>query len=299
MTDTGTQPTDLERAVFRTVGYFHLFEYPLTAVEIWKWLYRPGSKYELTDVTSILNSSNWLKARLETQDGFYFISGQSDFVTTRHLRYNDAMRKFRRARRVTRWLAMIPGVLGVAVCNSLPWYNTTPESDIDFFVVVKPGTIWTARFLSVLPIKIFRLRPAETKTDPVCLSFYVTSEALSLNDIRIEDDIYMSYWVRSITPLFETDNIFSKFLQANDWARRDLPNSQLPDGQVMRKSFKLPTLRSLENRFKKLQLSRLPVSVKERMNKDTSIIVSDNMLKFHVDDRRESFRQRFREIMAV
>jgi hypothetical protein len=48
-----------------------------------------------------------------------------------------------------------------------------------------------------------------------------------------------------------------------------------------------------EKYFKKLQLHLMPAEMKGLMNKDTRVVVNDSVLKLHVNDRREEYKNKF------
>ncbi|MEK7105675.1 MAG: hypothetical protein AAB865_03265 [Patescibacteria group bacterium] len=290
-------PTDLEQSIFRTIAYFSLFDYPVTAFEIWKWLLMPSAGYQLVDVRETLTISEWLKTRLETQDGFFVLTGRGDMVATRHERFLDATRKFKRLRRACRYLALLPTIKMLAVCNTLAWMNTKPESDIDLFIVVKPGRIWTARLFTVLPFKLLGLRPMQGAVDPVCFSFFAAADHLDFRPVRlVKDDIYLAAWIRSLVPVVNRGDV-ERMSDANSWVKRAFPNSfgvtvARPHRFVVRSS-RLPAeegsglvARSVEHLAKVIQRRRLPAEIKKLANQDTRVIVSDTMLKFHPNDRR-------------
>ncbi len=285
--------SDLEQSIFKTVAFFSLFEYPLTAFQIWKWLVKPGVAYALEDVQSALATSDWLKARLTCQDGFFVLTGQERMIATRHQRFLDATRKFKRLRRVGRYLAFLPMVKILAVCNSLAWMNTKVESDIDLFLLTKPGRVWTTRFFAVLPLKLLGLRPKRGAVDPVCLSFFASTEAADLRPLRLrKDDLYLAQWVRSLVPIADRQ-AFAGFTRVNDWASGIFPNSFAVRPAHPRR-FRLTSKRRdlariVEPFFRRLQRSRLPQELRALANRDTRVVVSDTMLKFHPNDRRQEF----------
>ncbi len=63
--------TSLERRILETVVYFDIFDYPLRANEICKWLYK--EKATLENVVSALGNSEFLKEKLSSSDGFFFL----------------------------------------------------------------------------------------------------------------------------------------------------------------------------------------------------------------------------------
>ena len=174
----------LEQAIYQTVAYFSLFNYPLTTFEIWKWLFGYEKKVSLLDVRNALKSDPC--SSLVSENGFWSLPSQdiSELVLTRHERYLDAVRKYKRLRRAVWYLSLIPSVRGVAACNTLAWNHTRKESDIDLFLIVREGTVWTTRLLSVTPFKILKMRPGAGKRDPLCFTFFLsdTKTVLFIDD---------------------------------------------------------------------------------------------------------------------
>jgi hypothetical protein len=287
-------PSELETSIYRTLAYFAYFKYPLTGFEVWKWLLLPPSAVSLASVVEVLDSSTWLISRLTKHQGFYALGEAKLWCQDRHLRFLDAMRKYDKATRAVQLLGRLPWVEGVAVCNSLSWYQTKAESDIDLFIIAKPGRVWSVRLLSTLPAILLRQRPGEGKVDPICLSFFCTVEAFNFEQLKIgEFDPYLAYWSRSLVPLVDHSGWASKFEMHNAWLREVLPNAQF----VRRASrfslgvnFRWPWLPISERLARQLQLDKFPVAIRELMNVDTRVIVKDDMLKFHEQDSRGLIR---------
>ncbi len=120
--------SDLEQAIFRTVCWFSIFEYPLTVFEMWKWMWAPGRAYALAEVYEAVSGSAWLKGRLCEHDGHFALAQGPSIVRLvdgRREKYADAVRKYARLRRALRWLAAVPGIEGVAAVNTLAWSSSS------------------------------------------------------------------------------------------------------------------------------------------------------------------------------
>lgn len=57
---------------------------------------------------------------------------------------------FLRAQKYIAKICNIPGISMIAVCNSLAMYATHPKSDIDLFIVTRPGMLWWVRCMITL-----------------------------------------------------------------------------------------------------------------------------------------------------
>lgn len=294
----------LEWDCYRVLAYFAFFRYPLTAPEVWKWLYAPEGRWTLAEVMETLAHSTWLAEHVTQHHGFYALGDDcAGQVRDRHMRFLDALRKYQTLRPVLGYLGRLPFVRAVAVCNSLAFHHTNEESDIDLFIVTEPGRVWSARLLAVSAMALLRRRPGEAKRDPVCCSFFVDYNAVDLSAVKIgEYDPYLALWTSTLIPVLDRGNVFTRLRVMNTWVDDVLPNArpvcraprfrpktgrQLP-GDVMR-----------EHIARSIQEAKFPVTIRDLQNKDTRVVVSDRMLKFHVNDRRSEIMAALEEKLCV
>ncbi|MEY4745175.1 MAG: hypothetical protein RL272_1120 [Candidatus Parcubacteria bacterium] len=295
----------LRRSLAATLSYFDLFDYPLTLAELLRYRYRLESE----PAASAWSAADALAALADpafgTRDGYWFLAGRESCVATRERRFRLSEKKFARARRVARFLRLLPSVRLVAVCNSLAIANADEESDIDLFVVARPGTLWSTRFVVVAVLAALGLRPdARSHADKVCMSFFVSDAAQDLSRCALApDDIYLRYWAATLVPLYDAGGAFSRFMAANGWVRDSLPGFRPSSRRPARSSGPaprwtlalLPLMRSAEPRLRKLQLRMFPKEIAAMANMDSRVLVSDDILKFHVNDRRAAYERLFRE----
>lgn len=282
-----------EQSIFRILAYMAYTKFPLTALEIWKWC--DCESLSLHDVMTTLTESSWLREHgVQEFEGFFAIGDAEVWRRERVTRTTDALRKSRRAATFVRFAAWLPWVRMVAVCNSLAQSFTNMESDIDLFIVTKPDRLWSTRFVLTGVLALLRLRPGEAKRDPICLSFFIDSEHVDLAPVKIgADDPYLLMWTATLAPILDRDNVMTKLRATNRWIRPALPKSH----RVCRASayavggrFALPDIGFVESFAERLQRARFPRMLRERMNRDTRIVVTNGMLKFHENDRREAIR---------
>ncbi|MBP9802548.1 hypothetical protein KBC40_03085 [Patescibacteria group bacterium] len=302
----------IEQAILKTVAFFDVFNYPLTAEEIWKWLYRPGRVVSLYEIKDILASSEYLKSKLSVTEAFYSLKDREYTHLIRKHHNNLAERKFNRALLLVRFYRYLPFVKMIAICNTLAYSNTGEDSDIDFFVIVQKDKIWVARFLIIFVVHLLGLRPTKQNSrDSFCFSFFISEEVLDIQNIMMHrDDIYSPYWVAQLLPIFDRDNTYQKFYEANAWVKKYLPNSyenqfvkEVQTHFVSRIFAKVlsvifsPTLFgfSFEMLYRRFQAKIIARNLKEMINVDTRVIVNEHMLKFHSNDRRELFYKKWRE----
>lgn len=281
--------TELEKAIFRTLVYFAYFQFPLTKREVFLWLLSPGRSYTQEEVASCMKTSEWLKVRIDRAGIYVSLKHCADWVKEREKKYRDAERKHRKAWWAAQFMMCIPGVEGVAVCNSLAWNATNKESDIDFFVVTQPGKVWTARLLTNAPLRLLGMRPGEAAQDPLCLSFFTDQDTLNLEHVREDgEDWYLAYWVTSLKWIAGPQSLAEKFWMQNAWVKNVLPHAEM--GRVgmsarVSHTFRLP-LFVPESWAKKVQEKLFSERIREKRNISTHVVVTDRMLKFHDDDRR-------------
>lgn len=207
---------------------------------------------------------------------------------------NEHERKlFCRAEKYIRYISWIPGLEMVAVVNSLSMFATHDDSDIDLFIVVKPGTIWLVRFLITMIFwMLWVWRHGEDIAGNFCLSFWITTDAMNLKNIAIDDDVYLYYWIYYLKPVFVRADIYEQFLEANSWV--DIDESQESKNRTyikIQKPIQKPW-KIIEYIDMALRYVFLPKTFRkyEKLWKPEWVIIKDSMLKFHDRDRRVEVR---------
>ena len=301
-------------SIIKTLTFFELFEHPLTGFEIFKWLYGP----EPRGLAEILSASREDSAIKEV-NGFFFLGDEKEgerLVRKRQERLADNDEKMRQAQKATRLISWVPFIKLAAVCNTLSFGAAEADSDIDFFIVARKGRIWTVRLFVTAVLSLFGLRRHGRKiANRVCLSFFITDDNLDLQSIALPGflpDIYLIYWITQLAPLIDRKNTLEKFWQANSWVKTYLPNfsfdTQLPDYRQISipnwiEKWRLFHERVMggrlgdwrEKALRRLQLTKMTKKERSRRAADSRVVISDQMLKFHEEDRREEYRQEWQK----
>ena len=300
---------DFENSILKTLVYFDLFDFPLTSEELHRWLWRLNISYEdfldkLKDVDGV-----------DYKDGFYFLPGRKEIIKSRQRAIVWTEKKMKIAKKAVKKLRWLPFIQAVFVCNNVALGNPRPESDIDVFIVTKRGRLSLSRFIATTLLQVLGLRPSKkSSTDKICLSFWVTDQALDLRRLTLgKPDIYMVYWLDQLLPLYDPESVQTKIIEQNKWAKKYIPNG-LQEYKLLSRwrvddsgfSKKIKILFEkvwnggygdfLNERAKAIQAQKIK-SVYGYLDQehDTRVVVSDTVLKFHKNDRREEYRKEWEE----
>ncbi len=313
----------LEKSILATLHFFDQFEYPLTLLEIHRYLYK-GSWWNdevfEAGLSKIIKQLGEMATKVESLEGFYFLTGREKLVKIRARRYLASCTKFKKAVFVCELLSLLPSVKQIYVVNTLAYANATPASDIDLLIVTHPRGLWTARFFCVSVLKLLRARPkavrgAEKKTgqisllehirtrtknrDAFCLTFFLGEGSLDIQSMaRAPFDPYLVFWIAQAVCLYEGDAHAVSLMNANRWIKRFLPNAREPRAPAflrIRAHASLPHLGDMfENVVSAFQRAIMPASIKKAKNDhDGGVIMNEYMLKFHLNDSRESYAKEF------
>lgn len=231
-----------------------------------------------------------------------------------------AWRKFKKVRRWARVLRFVPFVCMIAIGNALGYGNCSPDSDIDLVIVTTSKRIWTVRLLVVALLRLFRQRPGEHTRDAICPSFFLTNEAMNLEKLQLDHssfdihhspfppDPYLLFWLTQLTVLYDVGNTYDAFWRANEvWVRRWLPDARSRAihprlcTQVRRRTFYFSLLTSHLSRIgdaferwcRRFQEQRFSPEIRALANRDSRVVITDRMLKFHTNDRRAHYREQW------
>ena len=288
--------------IIKTITFFDLCSFPLTPLEVWKYLpIKQDFQTTQNNITELVKLG-----RLEQQAGFYFLPEHSNLIIERQKRYSGTFLKYRRARRVAKLLAILPWIKLICLVNQKGPHNLRANGDLDFFIVCQGKRIWLTRWFSVGLLKLFNLRPQPNNIkNKICLSFLVDTDNLNLQPFLLplaesNQDWVFIYYLANFAPLLNRDNTWTKFLSANHWLTQILPNNisneEWPQLEVTAKACPLFYLfNPLEKLIKKIQLLILPSQLKNKMNQGTEVVINDGVLKLHSGDRRQDFNQNFQD----
>lgn len=308
----------LERAIWDTVRYFDLFDMPVTQTQIWQTLITeqqldiptPVHSYHVQDIRAALESSSWLQECTGSKWGYVFVRGREHLVRERLRRHGLAQQKWKLARKLARYLSVVPFVQGLAGAGSLALDNTKESSDLDFFIIAKGKRIWMARLGLLVVSQILARRRKYWNVqapDKLCLNHYVTNMTLLLPEsVR---NIYTAVAYRVLVPVFSNEALRQFQMENMSWIGSYVsapPFVSVP----YRYEVRTPALLGVVKRFIESFLSepigdgmerlaeRIQRAVIQRHSVDSRpgrIVLSDNELAFHPDTKVPALLRRFHE----
>ncbi len=300
----------LPESLKQTLVYFDIARVPLTKEELYAYLWNPLQvKYQ--DFVLFLEGEA-VPAGLVAQDrGFYFLPGREALVDQRREMVWFSEKKLKIARRAARLIRAVPFVKAVFVCNTVGAGQASEQSDVDFLIITAHRRIWIARLLVTGILQIFGLRRTKKNIkNKICLSFYLSEKSLDLAEVRVaDDDIHFAFWIHQMLPIFDPDNVYELFLQANSWTKKYLPHISAASLRAYAHSVPESVLGSwwkrawqtmwaggygdlINQEAKKIQLSKMKFSARRSEPKTgAGVVISDDMLKFHEEDTRLRYRQ--------
>ncbi len=308
---------EFKKAIARTIVFFDIFNYPLSTYELWRCLNFACDFDALRTALPQLVHTEFA-GKIATYRGWYFLTGRQEILSGRNNFYNLANQKHKIATRAARVLRFLPGIKMVAIGNNFYYHD---ESDIDLFIVVAAGRLWLLRSLITVVVHALGIRRHGQKVaNRLCLSFYVSENNENLSNLTLTEDPYFYYWLAFLIPLYSEAGYYRHFWEANKWLTAKLPNTsnlgldyawRVRDNNFIFKSLRWffgllifsPWGASLENFFKKVQLRKMAGNISSLAKEaDTRVIISDSVLKFHENDRRQQFldklQKRYEEIFG-
>lgn len=215
-----------EKAILITLSYGDIFHFPLTEEELWKFLISPTPLSRKSFDNALKNVSPYIYSA----DGFYCLKGREEIIVKRQENGKYYAKKMNLAKIAASYISYIPTVLFIGVSGSLAVGNVRREDDIDFFIITKKNTVFTTRLLVLLILEVLGLRRHRgdrNPSDKICVNLYIDEK--NLQCFRFKQDIYLAHEIVQVQGLFDREGVFKKFLSANNWVKKFLPNAL--DGQ--------------------------------------------------------------------
>lgn len=201
----------LQRAIVLTLLYSDLFDYPLTEVELRRYLPVPGPQRQVLDRAVAPLLGDWVTRT----DDWLSLAGRESIVELRRERQSQGARLWGWAERYAGWMARVPFVRMVGVCGSLAAGNASADADVDMFLVTAPRRLWTVQ---VWAMTLRRL--ASCVGVRVCPNYFLTLDSLQVEP----HTLYTAREVAQVVPLRGVET-YARFLASNPWVHRLLPNT--------------------------------------------------------------------------
>jgi hypothetical protein len=99
-------------------------------------------------------------------------------------------------------------------------------------------------------------------------------------------DPYMDFWIATLLPLYDAGGVFDEFRKVNEGRGLEGRKSGKASGRI-------------ERLAKNIQMRKFPERIRSMANVDSRVVISDDVLKFHVNDRREAFKERFEDRLTT
>ncbi len=208
-------PLALNRAILHTVVYADIFDYPLTAREIHRYLTGLSAPFKAVEEA--------LPGALRHSGEYYMLPGREAIVSTRQRRQAIAARLWPYALRFGMLIAGLPFVRMVAVTGSLAVDNVEERADLDYLIVTTPGRLWLCRALILVLGRLAALQGAQ-----ICPNYIISQRALEFP----AHNIYAAHELAQMVPLSGMD-VYDRIRIINSWVQEFLPNA---DGAPPRSS---------------------------------------------------------------
>ncbi|MBX4211773.1 MAG: hypothetical protein KW806_03235 [Candidatus Yanofskybacteria bacterium] len=223
----------LRNAVLATLAYYDVFDFPLTAFEVWKYLINPARVERLKEGITEISLSEVIREldellvnkKILEHNGFYFFPERVGIYDTRIEREKISAQKWKKLLKYAQWFVAVPYIKGLFISGSMAVNNSTEMSDFDALVVARSGRLYTCRILLSFMAGMLGVRRTKHDTrapDKFCFNHYVTDHNLGIS----YESLYNAQSYTSLRPILVRDDIWVKFFRENIWLHKFVYNAQ-------------------------------------------------------------------------
>ena len=186
--------------MFKTLAYSDIFDYPLTAEEVNRWIIKGDSL-------------------APAKKGLFYLPGRSNLVALRQRRRRYSRGKWGRVHRLVGYLKLFPWIKLVAVTGALAMNNAQADDDIDLMIVTQTNRLWLTR-LTVWLFLFAYWRRGKKINNRFCLNLWLDETTLAIK----QRNLYIAHEICQALPVLDRDQTYQKFIRANLWYKKFLPN---------------------------------------------------------------------------
>jgi len=284
----------LERSILRTMAYSDVFDYPLTAAEIHRYLETVTATSAEVDTALHRMAGD----ALSVSDGLVALPGRETLFATRLRRRREAAALWPAARRWAAIIGRLPLIRMVGLTGALAVDNVEPGADIDYLIVTVPGRVWLSRAMIVQVVRAARLTGVV-----LCPNWLLSSDALEPE----ERNLFAARELAQMVPLAGVDHYLT-MRRLNAWTDDHLPNAAGPPAAAGAMS---PTHGPLSRIGEKLLMGRAGAGIdrwdRRRKSREITrrhpespeIVLDERQCKGHVDGHGERIRSAYADRLST
>lgn len=233
--------TEIDKALIRSVLYFDIFNYPVTAEEARVFAPFPihGSCDQVLD--NLVSQGILFKHR-----GFYSVQNDLKLVGKRLDGNRLAAQRMKAATQYSKLIASFPFVRAVMLSGSISKNFMDEDSDIDYFIVTATGRLWIARTILTVFRRVFLFNSLRN----FCVNYFVDTANLEIPD----RNIFTATELTTLKSMYG-EHMIKEFRKQNSWVHSMLPQVPFDEIKIEDKDFYLK--RALEAVATLLPLNRL------------------------------------------
>ena len=203
----------VEAGITECLRYFAIFDYPLTAAEIFRFCTVKSTREEVDRALAALLE----KDEIKKIDDFYMPDDKPEWVSERLDGNKRAEKLLGRSGRFVRIIASFPFVRGIAISGSLSKNYANLQADIDYFIITESDRLWISRSL----LHFFKKLTFITGHQHFfCMNYFVDE-----NELRISHpSIYSAIETVTVLPVYNL-KVLQDFIEANLWTKDYQPNA--------------------------------------------------------------------------
>jgi hypothetical protein len=202
----------LGKSIIKTLAYYDIFDYPLTAEEIYHNL---GANH--VSSMDVVNEIEKLCSvcLVYKENNFYLLRDKKDFVNKRLAGNKLAEKRMKSAYRMSKFISKFPYVRAILLSGSISKGYMEEESDIDYFIITHPNRLWFTRLVLMLFKKIFLFNSRKM----FCINYFVDTETLEIE----EKNIFTATELATLIPTYGT-TLYDELQLKNYWVKDFYPN---------------------------------------------------------------------------
>lgn len=200
-----------KEAILKTLAYFDVFQYPLTAAELKQFARVYMNENDLHNWLSDLRT----KELIFCINGYYLLHNDPALCLRRKNGNERAGQLLKKAEKIARFLYLFPFVKAVGISGSLSKNFADEKADIDFFIITQANRLWIARTFMHFFKKFTFLTGRQHY---YCMNYYLDEAALRLDD----RNIFSASEIKTLLPVCG-EGVMKDFFGHNQWADDYLP----------------------------------------------------------------------------